>query len=346
MNSIHDITKQAWLIREPAKDEGSWRILLIASSLPEEVAGEVKEFTPNIYRTIKDNKGAKALITALKGAGYGVEIDNREDFEGQFSDIFSIRREQNRTADLGLREAAELVPQTEKYVELNGGSASLCCFRDPAEIEVFNDMHGRVTDFFRVLRHPDRFGKLFVMNQLVPLSLGLAPAGLKDVVRQRDVDRLSRAYSFYRLMREPLVSRLKKMSEDHLFEHRRENERVFDGTEDTDKLYRTLRVVDDFLPDLHGRIGRMQIEKNTWQRVLEIYDSEETLFWSDPEDIFDHSEEAICALFDALDAIKGQVAVYHRSVDFAKTFFYEELDTSWKFHALGDSGAALLTKFR
>jgi hypothetical protein len=345
MESIYDITKQAWLIRDPAKDEGQWRILLIASSLPDEVADQVEEFSPSVYRTIQDNSGTKTLVNNLEEAGYEVSINSREEFEGQFSDIFSVWRSDEGRNDLGLQEAAQILPKADKYVELNGG-ASLCCFREPAEIEVFNDIHNLVNDFFRVLRHPDRFGKLFVLNRLIPLSNGLSASSLMDILQQRDIDRMSRAYSFYRLMRQPLVSRLEELSKGRLFEHRRANERVFDSNEDVDKLYNTLRVVDDFLPDLHGRFGRMQIEKNTWQKVLEIYDSEETLFWSDPEDLFNHSEEAICNFFDAIDGIKGQVAVYHRSAIFAKTFFYEELDSNWKFHALGDSGAALLTKFR
>lgn len=346
MESIYDITKQAWLIRDSSKDEGQWRILIVASSLPDEVADQVEEFSPSVYRTIQDNSGTKTLVNNLEEAGYEVSINSREEFEGQFSDIFSVWRSKEGQDDLGLQEAAKIVPQTEKYVELNGGGASLCCFREPAEIEVFNDRHNRVNDFFRAIRHPDRFGEMFVLNQLIPLSNGPAASSLMDIIQQRDIDRMSRAYSFYRLMRQPLVSRLKEMSKDRLFEHRRANERVFNSNEDTDKLYNALRVVDDFLPDLHGRIGRMQIEKNTWQKVLEIYDSEETLFWSDPEDILGHSEEAVCTFFDAIDGIKGQVAVYHRSAIFAQTLFYEELDSNWKFHALGDSGAALLTKFR
>lgn len=346
MQSIHDIEKQAWVIRDPAKDEGRWRILIVSSSLPEELNEQVEEFSPNVYRTIQDKEGAKAIISGLREAGCEVSVEDREDFEGQFADIFSVWRCEEGRDDIGLQEAAKIVPQAEKYVELNGGGASLCCFREPAEIEVFNDRYNRVRDFFRVLRDPHRFEKLFVLNRLIPLSNGPSASSLMDIIHQRDTDRLSRAYSFYRLMRQPLVSRLKEMSKDRLFEHRRATEKVFASNKDTDKLYNTLRVVDDFLPDLHGRISRMQIEKNTWQKVLEIYDSEETVFWSDPEDIFDHSEEAICDFFDELTRVKGQVAVYHRSVDFAKAFFYEELENDWKFHALGNSGAALLTKFR
>src|SRR5271168_1781847 len=51
------------------------------------------------------------------------------------------------------------------YVEPFGGSAAVLFAKEPAKVEVYNDIDGELVNFFRVLRHPQLCGKLRVVAE-------------------------------------------------------------------------------------------------------------------------------------------------------------------------------------
>src|SRR5437762_6850111 len=53
-----------------------------------------------------------------------------------------------------------LLPKTIHYCEPFGGSAAVLINREPSPVETYNDIHGEVVNFFRVLRkHGDELTK-------------------------------------------------------------------------------------------------------------------------------------------------------------------------------------------
>src|SRR5581483_4412213 len=56
------------------------------------------------------------------------------------------------------------------YVEPFGGMANVLLKKHPSEVEVFNDLDGRVVNFFRVLRDPATLLELKRRCELTPFS--------------------------------------------------------------------------------------------------------------------------------------------------------------------------------
>jgi len=79
-----------------------------------------------------------------------------------------------------------LLPAVDTYVEPFGGSAAVLLNRDPCRNDVYNDIHGAVVNFFRVLRDPRS------TNQLIE-QLTLTPYAREEFVlaTSRDQDDLS-----------------------------------------------------------------------------------------------------------------------------------------------------------
>jgi DNA adenine methylase len=61
-------------------------------------------------------------------------------------------------------------PDHRVYVEPFGGMANVLLKKRPSEVEIFNDLDGRVMNFFRVLRDPDRLQELKRRCELTPYS--------------------------------------------------------------------------------------------------------------------------------------------------------------------------------
>jgi DNA adenine methylase len=64
----------------------------------------------------------------------------------------------------------EQMPEHRVYVEPFGGMAGVLLKKEPSEVEVFNDLDGRVVNFFRVLRNPQQFEELRRRCELTPYS--------------------------------------------------------------------------------------------------------------------------------------------------------------------------------
>ncbi|MEN6371910.1 MAG: DNA adenine methylase, partial [Armatimonadota bacterium] len=63
-----------------------------------------------------------------------------------------------------------LFPEHRIYVEPFGGGGSLLFYKEPSEIEVYNDLDSGLVNLFRVLRDPEKFGKLYHYISLTPYS--------------------------------------------------------------------------------------------------------------------------------------------------------------------------------
>ena len=70
-------------------------------------------------------------------------------------------------------------PEHRVYVEPFGGMANVLLKKRTAEVEVFNDLDGRVVNFFRVLRNPAQLAEL----RLLTRADALQPGGVRGPVQ-------------------------------------------------------------------------------------------------------------------------------------------------------------------
>jgi DNA adenine methylase len=62
----------------------------------------------------------------------------------------------------------EQMPPHRVYVEPFGGMANVLLKKQPSEVEIYNDLDGRVVNFFRVLRDPNKLQELKRQAELTP----------------------------------------------------------------------------------------------------------------------------------------------------------------------------------
>ena len=64
----------------------------------------------------------------------------------------------------------EQMPEHRVYVEPFGGMAGVLLKKEPSEVEIFNDLDGRVVNFFRVIRDRELFEEFKLRAELTPYS--------------------------------------------------------------------------------------------------------------------------------------------------------------------------------
>src|SRR5690606_35987995 len=94
------------------------------------------------------------------------------------------------------RKIIELMPPHEFYIEVFGGAGWVLLGKEPAAVEVFNDIDSDVVNFFRVVRQEpeqliDSFKWDLVSREVFQKLLDTDPSGLSDV---------ERAHRFYYLI--------------------------------------------------------------------------------------------------------------------------------------------------
>ena len=157
-----------------------------------------------------------------------------------------------------------LIPKHRCFVEVFGGGASLLFGHPRSKVEIYNDIDSALVDFFRVLQHPEESERLIEKLKVTPYSRELY---IEYRDWQDETDRVERVYKWYFIA-------LSCYSGD------------FTGkgwsmskTASSAKRYKN-KV--DKLPRIIDRFRYVQVEHNTWERILEIYDGPETFFYLDP----------------------------------------------------------------
>lgn len=164
-----------------------------------------------------------------------------------------------------------LLPKATHYCEPFGGSAAVLINRDPSLVETYNDMYGEVVNFFRVLRTQK--------DDLIE-AIGLTPFAREEFIEaispDADITDLERARLFYVLARQVRTGLASKASVGR-WAHCVLASRAGMAS----AVSRWLGAVED-LPYIAQRLLRVQIENDNAMRVIERYDSVETLFYCDP----------------------------------------------------------------
>lgn len=203
-----------------------------------------------------------------------------------------------------------LLPKTTHFCEPFGGSAAVLINREPSPVETYNDIHGEVVNFFRVLR--EQKDALIEAIGLTPFSREEFELAISE--SDNDVTDLERARRFYILARQVRTGLAQKASFGRWAHCKLTSRAGMAGA-----VSRWLGAVED-LPLIAQRLLRVQIENSPAIEVIRRYDSEETLFYCDPpyahdsrgdKNAYAHemNNEQHIELAKVLRNVKGKVAL-------------------------------------
>lgn len=203
-----------------------------------------------------------------------------------------------------------LLPEATHYCEPFGGSAAVLINRPPSPVETYNDIYGDVVNFFRVLR--DQKEALVEAIGLTPFSRAEFEAAI--ATPSAEISELERARRFYILARQVRTGLAQKASSGRWAHCKLTSRAGMAGA-----VSRWLGAVED-LPLIAQRLLRVQIENEPALKVIERYDSEETLFYCDPPYphasrgdanayVNEMTDEQHRELAATLRSVKGKVAI-------------------------------------
>ena len=219
-----------------------------------------------------------------------------------------------------------LLPKTTHYCEPFGGSAAVLINREPSPVETYNDMHGEVVNFFRVLR--DQKDALIEAIGLTPFSRAEFAAAISEP--KEGLSDLERARRFYILARQVRTGLAQKASSGRWAHCLLTSRAGMAGA-----VSRWLGAIED-LPLIAQRLLRVQIENAPAIEVIQRYDSEETLFYIDPPYVhrsrgdanayaYEMTDDQHRELAEVLRNVKGKVALSGYQCD-----LMEELYGDWQ----------------
>jgi hypothetical protein len=158
------------------------------------------------------------------------------------------------------------------------GGAPLLLGTSPFPVEVYNDIDSTVAYLFECLQVSRKRSELGDMVR--DYGDGIPATELLSMYRSVALAPTVRIAAWYACAALLLQARLDKLGKKKLFNRGKGDFEIFNRKVAKD-LYLELERVDPLLPDLHGRLFRMQIEHYPIKKVVQIYDSPETVFLVD-----------------------------------------------------------------
>jgi DNA adenine methylase len=222
-----------------------------------------------------------------------------------------------------------LLPDVQHYCEPFGGSAAVLLNRHSSPVETYNDLDGEVVNFFRVLREQKE--SLIEAIGLTPFSREEFELAISEITP--DISNFERARRFFIRARQVRTGLAQKASSGRWAHCKLTSRAGMAGA-----VSRWLGSVED-LPEIVQRLLRVQIENDSAIKVIQRYDSEETLFYCDPPYphesrgdsqayAYEMTDEQHRELSTVLHNIKGKVAISGY-----QCALMEELYSDWKFIA-------------
>ena len=156
-----------------------------------------------------------------------------------------------------------LRPHT-RYVEVFGGGASLLFGKPKSDTEVYNDVDTSLVDFFTVLQSPTEFESFQQRLKITPYARELYQEYLQTW--EAEQDRPIRVAQWYLLMVGAFAGR-------------------FGGSWGQSKVMSQatkFKSKVDSLPRLAERFRDVIVENESWEVVLDKYDSADSFFYLDP----------------------------------------------------------------
>lgn len=197
------------------------------------------------------------------------------------------------------------LPPHHTYVEPFGGSAAVLLAKEPAPVEVYNDLDSGCVQFFRVLRNPEQAAELHRRLELTPFSREEYRACLETWAEQSDS--VERALRWYVVARQSFGGEFGNSWGYTVTKSR-------SGMAEAARSY---NLAMDRIPELVARMRQVQIEHDDGVAVIRRYDTPETLHYCDPPYAadtrrgggYDHEmdDEAHRNLVETLLAVRGMV---------------------------------------
>jgi len=180
-----------------------------------------------------------------------------------------VGKKRTRIKSLGKRRLAKvLLPIINSrphscYVEEFAGGASMFFLRQPAEVEVLNDVNGEVINLYRVIKnHLEEFAKQFkfaiASRKVFEWTKDIPPHVLTDI---------QRAARFLYLQKLAFGSKV--------------SSQTFGTSPSSPPRFNILRLEED-LSQAHLRLSRAWIEHLDWDVCLQKWDRDYTLHFMDP----------------------------------------------------------------
>ncbi|MCR4318482.1 MAG: DNA adenine methylase [Planctomycetes bacterium] len=202
-----------------------------------------------------------------------------------------------------------LLPKVLRYCEPFGGSGAVLLNRKPSSVETYNDLDGEVCNFFRVLR--DEGEDLIRLIRLTPFS---REEFVQACALDPSIPSVERARRFYVRARQVRTGLAQVATPGRWANCKDTSRSGMSGV-----VSRWLGGIDD-LYAIAERLIRVQIENRPAVEVVELYDSEETLFYCDPPYVHETRGDASAYAYEmnddehvelarALNDAKGKVAV-------------------------------------
>ena len=225
----------------------------------------------------------------------------------------------------------ELFPEHKTYIEGFGGAGHILLYKEPSEIEVYNDLNEGLYLFFKLLRNDETRDKLIAKIQLTPYSR-------REFYECRDnwsnqKGEIEKARMFY-------IKTMQSFSGVGTSWSYSKNKSRRGISQAVSKF---LGNVDENMLDVIDRLREIQIENLDIIDLLDKYDSKDSLFYLDPpyiaetrisEKVYDKEMplEKHEELIDKLLNIKGKVVLSGYDND-----TYNKLtDNGWKKINIGD----------
>ncbi|MDX1491267.1 MAG: DNA adenine methylase [Pseudohongiellaceae bacterium] len=154
-------------------------------------------------------------------------------------------------------------PQHQCYCEPFAGGAALYFLREPAKVEVLNDINGDLTNLYRVVQnHLEEFVRQFKWA----LSSRQVFEWLK-MTRVETLTDIQRAARFYYLQQSAFGGLVSGQTY---------------GTATTQPPGLNLLRIEESLSSAHLRLANTYIENLPWDKCIERYDRDHTFFYLDP----------------------------------------------------------------
>ena len=162
-----------------------------------------------------------------------------------------------------------LMPPHTHYVEPYAGGLSVLLAKDPHGVsEVVNDIHGELTNFWRILQSDESFERFRRFIEAVPFS----EAEWQTASQSSANDPVERAIRFFILCRLSLAGRMDRFAP-------LSKARVRRGMNEQASAW--INAVDG-LPAVHARLRRVAILNRDGLDVIREQDGPDTLFYLDP----------------------------------------------------------------
>lgn len=166
-----------------------------------------------------------------------------------------------------LNDILPLLPPHDVWVECFGGAAWVTLAKEPAPVEVINDLDEGIVNFYRVLRDPALFPQLAAALEMTPYARSELVACRSSWTEQADP--VEKARRWYVTVRQAVVGKVGISG----WSYTRTSSNI-----PSRRWAQSIEALDE----VHARLRLVQIEQRDWRILLDNWDQPETMLYADP----------------------------------------------------------------